>query len=138
VAEEDDEPTKVDLAASEACVRSGTLALLLSVALLLLVPSWREQPNYAALRHYLGDRIILASLVDQLDDDPFWQKYKASNPGAESTAIAELLRASVVVSSSSEEKKVAAASKIAPPPLLATKHRRPAALSRVLQRLPRA
>jgi hypothetical protein len=110
------EPTKVDLAASEACVRSGTFALLLSVALLLLVPSWREQPNYAALRRYLGDRIVLASLVDQLDDDPFWQKYKALNPGAESTSIAELLRASVVVSSSSSSEEEKVASKIAPPP----------------------
>ena len=78
-----EEPTKVDVAASDACVRSGTFALLLSVVLLLLVPSWREQPNYAALRRYLGDRLALASLVDGLDDNPLWQNYKASNSGAE-------------------------------------------------------
>jgi hypothetical protein len=94
----DEEPTKVDLAASEACVRSGTFALLLSVALLLMVPSWREQPNYAALRRYLAARIVLATLVDRLPDDPFWQKYKLSNPGAESMSIAELRDANVEVS----------------------------------------
>jgi hypothetical protein len=52
------EPTKVDMAASEACVRSGAFALLLSVALFLLVPSWREQPNYAALRLCLADSFL--------------------------------------------------------------------------------
>jgi len=111
----DEEPTKVDLAASEACVRSGTFALLLSVALLLLVPSWREQPNYAALRRYLGDRINLANQVDQLSDDPSWQKYKASSPGAESMSIAELLGVSVAVSSTERAKKTDTVPKPAPP-----------------------
>jgi hypothetical protein len=107
-----DEPTKVDLAASEACVRSGSFALLISVALLLLIPSWREQRNYAALRRYVSDRLALASMVDRGEDDPFWQKYKASNAEAESMSIADLLSATVVVSTT--ETKSAPAHKVAP------------------------
>jgi hypothetical protein len=92
-------PSKVDTAASEACVRSGTFALLISVALLLLIPSWREQQNYDALRRYVTDRLALAGQVDRLGNDPFWGKYKASNAEAESISIADLLGATVVVSS---------------------------------------
>src|SRR5229473_1900721 len=76
------EPTKVDMAASQACGRSGAFALLLSVALLLMVPSWLEQPNYAALRLYLAYRLSLASEVDRLDDDPLWQKFKTAHESA--------------------------------------------------------
>jgi hypothetical protein len=39
--------------------------------------------------------------VDGLDDDPIWQKYRASQSNAESMSIAELLDASVELSSSS-------------------------------------
>jgi hypothetical protein len=116
-----EEPTKVDLAASDACVRSGTFALLLSVALLLLIPSWREQPNYSALARYLGDRLNLASQVDRLNDDPFWLRYKASNPGAESMSIAELRDVQVVVSSTGEQRVTV------PNPALSSSHRTPKA-----------
>ncbi len=84
------EPSKVDTAASAACVRSGAFALLLSLALLLLIPNWREQPMYAALRVYVAERLDLASAIERLDDDPIWQKYKATNEAAESLSIAQL------------------------------------------------
>jgi hypothetical protein len=74
--------------------------LLLSVALLLMVSPWLEQPNYAALRLYLAYPLSLASEVDRLDDDPLWQKFKAAHESADSMSIQELLEASVVVSES--------------------------------------
>jgi hypothetical protein len=86
------EPTKVDAAASAACIRSGAFALLLSIANLLLVPYWREQPRYAALADYLMGRVDLASAIEGLDDDPIWQKYKTSNDAADSVPIAQLPR----------------------------------------------
>ena len=84
------EPTKVDTAASAACIRSGAFALLLSAALLLLVPYWREQSRYTALGEYLMGRVNLASAIEALDDDPIWQTYKISNEATESMPIAQL------------------------------------------------
>jgi hypothetical protein len=85
------EPTKVDAAASAACIRSGAFVLLLSIANLLLVPYWKEQPRYTALAQYLADRVNLASAIESLDDDPIWQKYKNSDETADSMPIAQLL-----------------------------------------------
>ena len=85
------EPTKVDTAASEACTRSGVFALLLSTALVLLIPYWLQRPNEIALGRYIGVRSTLAMRVDTLDSDPIWQKYKASHAAAESTPIGELV-----------------------------------------------
>lgn len=84
------EPNKVDTAASAACVRSGAFALLLSLALLLLIPYWKDQPRYAALRAYVAYRFNLTSAIEGLDDDVNWQIYKTSNIAAESISIAQL------------------------------------------------
>jgi hypothetical protein len=89
------EPTKVDTAASEACIRSGTFALLLSVVLFLLIPYWRHQEKAIALRQYRALRNNLVLYLEMLDDDPYWQKYSASQDAAESMSIAQLLELSV-------------------------------------------
>lgn len=88
----------VDVAASSACTRSGTFALLLSVLLFLLVPYWMGHKKDIALSEYLADRQNLAVAIDMLNESPLWTKYKASNEGAEQTSIAKLLGASVEVS----------------------------------------
>lgn len=94
--------TRVDIAASEACTRSGIIALLLSVALLLLIPYWIHRPAVVALGHYVESRINLAINVDQLGDDPFWLHYVASHPEAESVPISQLLKVRVDMSSISD------------------------------------
>ena len=43
------EPTKVDMAAAESCRRSGTFALLLTLALFAGIPYWLQRPKEAAL-----------------------------------------------------------------------------------------
>jgi hypothetical protein len=100
------EPTKVDAAASAACIRSGAFALLLSIANLLLVPYWREQPMYTALGEYLTGRVNLASAIQSLDDDPIWQKYKTSNEIADSMPIAQLADLQVNIAATGPAKTV--------------------------------
>lgn len=92
---EDNEPTKVDTAASTACTRSGSFALLLSALLALLIPYWTGRYSEVAVGKYLVARSELAIKVDGLEDDPWWQLYKTSVAGAESKSIAELREASV-------------------------------------------
>lgn len=86
------EPTKVDVAAAESCSRSGTFALILSLALIALVPYWLSRPNEKALNSYLALRLNLAVALEQLDFDPYWAIYLASNPDADSMTIAELTK----------------------------------------------
>ena len=84
------DPAKVDTTASEACTRSGTFALLLSVVLFLLIPYWLHQGRDIAVRKYRAYRYNLTFYLEMLDDDPFWQKYSASHDAAESMSIAQL------------------------------------------------
>jgi hypothetical protein len=90
-------PTAADKAASDACTRSGAFALLLVALLLLLIPYWIERRYDLALAKYIATRQNLALEVATLDMDPVWLKYKAAQPAAESTSIADLLRAQVEV-----------------------------------------
>jgi hypothetical protein len=83
-------PTKVDEAASAACIRSGAFALLLSLALILLIPYWIDRPRFAALGAYVAARFNLASSLDSLDDDPVWKDYRATDPNAESLSLRQL------------------------------------------------
>lgn len=89
------EPTKVDTTASAACTQSGAFALLLTVTLSLLIPYWMERRNEVALGRYVSYRGNLANQIEALDDNPIWQKYKASNKAAESMSIAELMEISI-------------------------------------------
>ncbi len=89
------EPSKADEAASEACTKSGAVILLLFVALLLLIPNWVRRPIDTALGRYVAIRSQLAISLDELNDDPFWQRYVASHPAAESTSIAQLVKLQV-------------------------------------------
>ena len=91
------EPSKVDTAASDACTRSGVFALLLSTALLLLIPPWLNRPNQVALSRYIALKNMLAMRVDSLDLDPIWQQYKASHTTAELAPIADLADIDVLV-----------------------------------------
>ena len=91
------EPTKVDTLSSEACTRSGTFSLVLSVVLLLLIPYWAERQNYTALSRYLVYRLNLSNTVDSLTEDPTWQTYANSHSEAETMSLAQLLNASVEV-----------------------------------------
>jgi hypothetical protein len=87
----------VDDATSKACTRSGTLALLLSVAVVILIPSWVERPRRIALAQYISYRVNLATALDTLEADPIWQTYKGSQASAELMSIAELLNLGVPV-----------------------------------------
>ncbi len=86
---------KADIASSHACTQSGAFALLLSVALFLLIPYWIQQPIRIALARYVTYRNNLVLRFEQLDDDPYWQKYKDSHPSADSMSISQLLKVSV-------------------------------------------
>jgi hypothetical protein len=85
------EPTKADVAASDACTRSGTFALGLCLVLLLLIPSWLSRPSEIALRRYVVYRWLLTVRLDGLDNDPFWQSYRDTDPSAETKPVASLL-----------------------------------------------
>jgi len=93
------EPTEVDRAASAACIRSGTFALLVCVALFLLVPYWKNAANYAALGKYVFHRLNLADALDSLDENILWQKYKETHEAAESMSIGQLANARVDLAS---------------------------------------
>jgi hypothetical protein len=91
------EPTKIDTAASDSCTRSGTFALLLSLALISLLPYWLQEREEIALGRYLALRLNLASAIETLDDDSQWQQYKTSQEQAESISIEQLLKVRVEV-----------------------------------------
>jgi hypothetical protein len=92
------DPTKVDIAASESCSRSGTFALLLSLALFAVTPYWLDKPRDIALGSYVALRLNLAAAVQQLDDSVNLRLYRTSNPAAESMTIAQLLEVRVASS----------------------------------------
>jgi hypothetical protein len=92
----------VDDAASKACTQSGTLALLLSVAVLVLIPRWLERPREVALGKYIAYRINLAAELDTLDANPAWQDYRSSQESADLMSIAQLLDLEVPLSDSSK------------------------------------
>jgi hypothetical protein len=48
------ESDKSSSSTSDACTRSGTFALILSLVLLLLVQDWRERPSVVGLGEYSG------------------------------------------------------------------------------------
>lgn len=86
-----DEPTKVDTAVSDACTRSGAFALLLSVVLFLLIPSWAQRKDEIALGRYLTHRVNLSLSLGALDDNPYWQKLVESKAAADSLSLEQLL-----------------------------------------------
>jgi len=84
------EPTKTDAAASAACTKSGAFALAISIVLILLIPAWIHRPREAALGRYAAYRFDLTLRLDQLDHNPFWIKFSASNKTVESTPLSNL------------------------------------------------
>lgn len=84
------EPTKIDLAASAACTKSGAFALALSLVLLFLIPYWEQRPSELALADYVMFRALLSMDLDQLDQNPIWTCYKESHPEAETGGIRSL------------------------------------------------
>jgi len=94
---------KTDAAISDACRRSGTFALLISIVVCLLVPYWQTRPNEMALGRYLGYRFNLALSLEKLDANPYWRQYRATRPSVETMSISELLGAEVVQVSSGTE-----------------------------------
>lgn len=83
------------VAASATCTRSGTFALLLSLALFTMIPYWLHKGEQVALVNYVTLRLSLAGSVELLDGSVNWKTYQASNPEAESMTIAELLKVQV-------------------------------------------
>jgi hypothetical protein len=81
-----DEPeaSKADIAASDACTKSGAFALALSVVLALLAVAWSQRSVDDAVGEYLVDRYTLSSAVERLNDDPFWKRWQAEH-GIKST-----------------------------------------------------
>jgi hypothetical protein len=108
-------PTAVDVAASTACTRSGTLALLLSLAMIVLIPYWIERPKRIALAQYVTYRVSLAAMFETLDADPTWQNYKTSRESAELMSISELLNVGVPMPDESTNKPAIAKSAIVAP-----------------------
>lgn len=86
------EPTKTDIIASDACARSGAFALLLSLALVSMIPYWLQSQEDIALSRYLILRLNFATAIDMLGDSVRWQKYKALHLDVESMPLAQLLK----------------------------------------------
>jgi len=91
------EPSTADTAASNACTRSGAFALLLSTALVLLIPYWIQRPNEIELGRYIMARSNLSFQIDALDTNQIWQIYKNSHENAELTPISQLIDVDVPV-----------------------------------------
>lgn len=109
--------SEVDMAASDACTRSGAFALLLSVALILLIPYLVERREEVALSQYISFRLNLLLRFEALDRNPVWQKYKTLNEAAESTSIAQLKEVSVPITFHSEGIGVATSGPKPPAPV---------------------
>jgi hypothetical protein len=84
------EEKNVDEATSSACTKSGALAMLISVALLCLIPYWQHRPAEIALARYVTSRVLLDMNLDQLDQNPAWQYYRESHGDAEVISISHL------------------------------------------------
>jgi hypothetical protein len=65
-----------DKAASAACTKSGTFALLLSGVLFVLLTSWMHRPSEIELARYLAYRYDLAQILERLDGNPVGGKLK--------------------------------------------------------------
>ncbi len=127
ISTENNEPSKIDTAASDACTRAGTLALALSLVLFLLVQPWAHRPSEDALKRYVTARLYLSMMVDRIDEDPAWDKLRNSTTDLESLPLNKLPNALNVVSGSSptanllpqtEKSRVSAKSRPAPPTAL--------------------
>lgn len=81
----------VDTVAAQSCTRSGTFALLLSLALFAMAPYWLIRPNERALANYQVLRLNLLAAVDQLHESPNWKIYKSINGSADLLTIGQLL-----------------------------------------------
>lgn len=88
---------EIETAASQACTRSGTFALLLAVVLFLLSAYWVQEKNPLAAAQYTAHRNTLTIHLETLDEDPLWQSYKQRNPEAEDTAMSALFHAAGTV-----------------------------------------
>jgi hypothetical protein len=86
-----------DTVASSACTKSGAFALLLSLALVSLIPYWLEGREDSALGKYLALRLELATQIELLDDSGTWQTYKTAHPDAGSATMAHLVQATVLI-----------------------------------------
>lgn len=89
VGNESNDATKADTTASDACTRSGTFALALSVVLFILLTSWAHRPSEVALAQYLAYRYDLSLYVERLDANPVWNTFKKSHE-VEDTPIGKL------------------------------------------------
>ena len=90
---EADEALKRAVSTSEACTRSGTVALLASLALLGLVPSWNLASSERDAYRYYTYRLRLEVAVDALLVSPSWKSYLEDNPEAEDQPLSELATA---------------------------------------------
>lgn len=89
--------TKADTTASDACTRSGTFALALSVVLFILLTSWAHRPSEVALARYLAYRYDLSLAIERLDTNPVWNTFKEAH-GIENTPLGKLPNSVSVVS----------------------------------------
>jgi hypothetical protein len=88
---------ELDKAASEACTRSGTFALLLSIVLFLLCSYWLGRKSDIALAKYISYRLNLAFSLAELQKDVVWNKYLESHPDATKKPLAHLIHATVEI-----------------------------------------
>jgi len=84
---------EIDKASSEACTRAGAFALLISVLLFLLGVYWYNRRAEEALAEYTTRRSNLAMFLEELQNDPIWQRYLESHPDADRMPLNQLIHA---------------------------------------------
>src|SRR5208337_463431 len=84
------EISSLEAIASDACTRSGAFALLLSLALASLIPTWSQRKKGKILGRYLAARLSLATIVDAFDENPIWKDYKLTHE-TESLSLEEVV-----------------------------------------------
>jgi hypothetical protein len=98
--DESNDATNGETAASDACTRSGTFALALSVVLFMLLTSWAHRPSEVALAQYVAYRYDLSLYIERLDENPIWNTFKESHE-IENTPLGKLPNTVVQVSQGS-------------------------------------
>ena len=80
-------------AASAACTKAATFALLIALAQATLVWPWLGAKDDEAAYRYFGARLNLRAAVEGLPAAPAWQSYELDNPSADDQTLEMLSQA---------------------------------------------
>jgi hypothetical protein len=75
--------SELDIRCSDACTRAGLTALLISALAFSMLPFLARREALDALGKYIGLRLSLMSILDNLDSEPCWEELKSKQPSGQ-------------------------------------------------------